>query len=96
MLNYNLIISDYLCTSSPVHSRINKICVAVINNNNLTVLACAQNGNFIVEYVTWTRILHGSFSTYLQQPIIEFTEYTYHIYIYCVNEQMEYLTNFTS
>jgi hypothetical protein len=51
---------------------------------------------FIVEYVTWTRILHGFFATYLQQPNIKCSEYTYHIYTYCVNEQMEYLTNFTS
>jgi len=50
----------------------------------------------IVEYVTWTRILHGSFATYLQQLNTECTEYTYYIYTYCVNDQMEYLTNFIS
>jgi len=46
MLNYNLIIPDYLYTSSPAHSRKNKICVIVINNNNLTIFVCVWNGIF--------------------------------------------------
>ena len=50
----------------------------------------------VVEYANMIRILHGSFAAYLLWRNSKFIEYTYYIYTYCVNEQMEYLTSLSS